>query len=240
MTYTTRTDGSDEAIVDYLISSHRAAIQATSQMPVEFVATTWRNWLSEIVDEGVLTVLDGLHGSVSRGDLRELAVRATGVQGRRQLFLAAMAWGRGKRNGRMLPGFKRAFAHPALDATLAKTCDLIRDGLPAEAYEAWRAAKIPGLGEAFFTKWFYVCGMARVPNYCLDPLVLDGRVCKSLRMLGWGSWRASGVRRCRGRAAAYCAYLKTLQTWATIMTIKGYRTTAEQLEIFLFHMNGAL
>ena len=240
MTYATRTDGSDEAIVDYLINNHGAAIQGTSQGTVEFTASTWRNWLSGTVEEEVLTVLDELHGSVSRGDLRRLALQAIGTLGLRRLFLAAMTWGRGKRNGRMLPGFKKAFAHPALDGTLASTCNLIREGLPGEAYDVWRAAEIPGLGEAFFTKWFFVCGMGGVPNTCMDALVLDRRVWRSLRVLGWGSWRASGVRRVHGRAAAFCAYLKALQTWATVMTIKGHATTAEQLEIFLFQMNGIL
>ena len=188
----------------------------------------------------MLTVLDELHGRVSRGDLRHLGLQAIGTLGLRRLFLAAMAWGRGKRNGRMLPGFKKAFAHPALDATLARTCNLIRDGLPGEAYDVWRAAEIPGLDEAFFTKWFFVCGMTGVSTTCMNALVLDGRVWRSLRVLGCGSWRASGVRRVSGRATAFCAYLKALQTWATIMTIKGYATTAEQLEIFLFQMNGIL
>jgi hypothetical protein len=67
---TPRTTGTDEAIVDYLIDKHRAAIQAASQDPVDFIVETWRNWLSDTVDEDVFTLLEMLGGNVLRGDTR--------------------------------------------------------------------------------------------------------------------------------------------------------------------------
>ena len=81
---------------------------------------------------------------------------------RRLFFTAALIWGLGMKNARLLPGFVEALEHPDLGAALAQSHGTsYAAGLrPRRTYEAWLASRLPGLGEAFVTKWFFVAGLA--------------------------------------------------------------------------------
>ena len=147
-------------------------------------------------------------------------------------------WGRGQRNARLHRGWGKAFVHPAFDRTLASTARLVRAGRPGDAYCTWEASGIPGLGEAFFTKWLYAAGLGGVAVESLRPLVLDSRVWRSLGTLGWSSQAASGFKQSSYPAAAYCAYLAALGQWSSALTTDAHLIGAEQLELFLFQCNG--
>jgi hypothetical protein len=146
----------------------------------------------------------------------------------------------GKRNARLLPGFRKALGHPNLVATLRTTADLVRKGRPGDAYVRWAEANIPGLGEAFFTKWLYAVGLHGVEPLALQPLVLDGNVWRSLRRLGWSSERASGFRYRDTPAAGYCAYLAACRRWAHALAEPCGCVTAEAVEHWFFVRNGRI
>ena len=93
---------------------------------------------------------------VSINDLAKLA--NSGVANR-VLFVAAMMWGRGPKNGRLMPKFAKVASHQNFEETLQKTREFILEGKPKEGYQAWIDSGVMGIGEAFFTKWFFVCGL---------------------------------------------------------------------------------
>jgi hypothetical protein len=228
------TDGTDEGIVSYLKAHHRRAIPGPSHPPVPFVSGTWNRHLPPSLGSSVLRLPGELGGTISRSDLAALASVGTGRTALRRLFVACLIWGRGKKNARLLPGFRNAFMHPDLDKALARTSRLIRKGRPGDAYELWEQYDIPGLDEPFFTKWFYAAGLAGVPDGYLRPLVLDTLVRESLERLGWSSERSSGFKRRGSPAAAYCAYLAAADRWAHGLSTRRTVVTSEDMELFLF------
>ena len=101
---------------------------------------------------------------------------------------------------------------------------------PADAYRAWRIA---GLREPFFTKWLWAASCIGTPER--RCLVLDARVWSTLNeALSWSSLVAAGTRR---RAARYEAYVDTCHSWAAAL---GNGVSAEDVEWALFAANGDL
>jgi hypothetical protein len=227
------TDGTDRGIVALLLD--RRDTFGVEPRPIAFRASTWRRWLPEH-SMGALEVFD--EERVSIGDLERLSAGGHSRRDRRLLFTAALIWGLGKKNARLLPGFVSALEHPGLDDTLAETFKLVRRGLSAEAYEVWLASRLPGLGEAFFTKWFFVAGLAGLPPGSPQPHVLDGNVWKSLRRLGWSSEHTTGIRQKVRPSAAYAAYNAALARWADELTSGGPVVSSLNVEQFLFCSNG--
>ena len=171
---------------------------------------------------------------VSIADLKKLA--ESGVSNR-VLFVAAMMWGRGPKNGRLMPKFEKVSTHKNFEDTLRKTRELITVGKPVEAYQAWIDSGIKGIGEAFFTKWFFVCGLDS-QRQVLQSLVLDKRVWKSLAAIGWSSQRQTGLKYRKDPAGAYGAYLEAMSYWANELSDGSMTISPLQVEQFFFRKSG--
>ena len=171
---------------------------------------------------------------VSIADLKKLA--ESGVSNR-VLFVATMMWGRGPKNGRLMPKFEMVSSHSNFEETLLKTRDLITVGKPVAAYQAWIDSGIKGIAEPFFTKWFFVCGLDSKASG-LQPLVLDSRVWKSLSKIGWSSERQTGTKYRKNPAGAYGAYLEAMAQWASELSDETVKISPLQVEQFFFRKNG--
>ncbi len=226
------TDGSDREIVAYL----RTQGWEDPFPPVPFVVATWERHLGDAVGPQVRSLPHELDGRVGRKALAELSEGATTRVGRQRLFLGTLIWGRGTRNARMLPGMIDALNAPELDRALRDTQRLVHRGLPAVAYDRWVDATIPGLREAFFTKWLWAAGLSAPAGVALRPLVLDSRVWASLRRLGWSSEMTTGRKYRHSPSSAYAAYLATAHRWADWLRDDGLDVSAEDVEQFLFRM----
>ena len=171
---------------------------------------------------------------VSIADLKKLA--ESGVSNR-VLFVAVMMWGRGPKNGRLMPKFEMVSTAVNFEETLKQTRELITVGKPVEAYQAWIDSGIKGIGEPFFTKWFFICGLdSRTQG--LQSLVLDKRVCKSLAAIGWSSERQTGTKYRKDPAGAYGAYLKAMRVWANELSDESVTVSPLQVEQFFFRKSG--
>jgi len=146
-------------------------------------------------------------------------------------------WGRGQKNGRMMPKFRKVSQDANFEATLEKTRGLITVGKPVDAYQAWIDSGIKGIREPFFTKWLFVCGLDSKATG-LQPLVLDSRVWKSLSAIGWSSERQTGTKYRKNPAGAYGAYLEAMKFWASEMSSEAVTISPLQVEQFFFRKNG--
>jgi hypothetical protein len=204
-----------------------------SSQRVRFVRTTWERWLAKAnwnpaEIRAVMEPFPDEH--ITRTQLREIALDATHPEGRRRLLVSTLVWGRGTKNGRMRDPILRLLGDRRLDDCLEETAGLAISGEAALAYNAW---DLPGLGEAFFTKWLWAAGSLRKDSpRCL---VLDRRVWRSLNeALGWFGFIATGTRR---RHERYAAYVDTCHRWASDL---GNNVDPEDVEWALFAANGDL
>ena len=106
-----------------------------------------------------------------------------------------------------------------------------------EAYQAWIDSGIKGIGEPFFTKWFFICGLDPKASG-LQPLVLDSRVWKSLAAIGWSSERQTGTKYRKDPAGAYGAYLEAMRVWASELSDGSVKISPLQVEQFFFRKSG--
>ena len=171
---------------------------------------------------------------VSIADLKKLAKSDLS---NRVIFVAAMMWGRGPKNGRLMPKFKGVSDHKNFDKTLGEKRELILVGKPVDAYQAWIESGIKGVGEPFITKWFFVCGLA-LKALGPQPLVLDSRVWKSLSKIGWSSERQTGTNYRKNPAGAYGAYLQAMTHWGSELSAETVRVSPLQVEQLFFRKNG--
>ena len=229
------TDGTDGEIVTYLRQTYGRRLPGLTQGSFSFSIAEWQKWLPGTLAPGLLRLPEELDGTVSRESLATLATLASNDLGRKRVLLATLIWGRGRKNQRLLPGHVAALSNPALGKALRQSARLIESGRPGDAYVAWQVAHIGGLGEAFFTKWFFAAGLRGVPSTSLTPLTLDARVWLALGRLGWSSERASGFKYSRTPAAGYCAYLAAASRWATALSTAANPVSAEQVELLLFN-----
>jgi hypothetical protein len=153
-------------------------------------------------------------------------------------FVLVMAWGSGLTGSRSLRNTARALgdtpsAHKMLrEATLRlRSAESFTDGALRQAHEDFR---LPGVGQAFFTKWFAFAGY--VPDREWQPLILDSRVYASLnKTLGVDTKSMAGSRL---RKARYGAYVETMHSWSEDLSRTGLDATPERLEWVLFQHNG--
>ena len=170
--------------------------------------------------------------------IHDLSMLASSRSTNRVLFVATMMWSRGPKNGRLMPKFQKVSNHSDFEKTLQRTRDFILKGKPVDAYQAWVDSGITGIGEAFFTKWFFVCGLDSRRRSGLQPLVLDSRVWKSLSTIGWSSRRQTGKDYRQDPAGAYGAYLKAIDAWASELSDGSVMVSPLQVEQFFFRRSG--
>ena len=219
------------SVVEYRIHWRTDLLQDACPVPVP--QNAWRKYYSVEAD---LLFSDEWFADrrVSIADLKKLA--ESGVSNR-VLFVAAMMWGRGPKNGRLMLKFEKVSTHKKFEDTLRKTRELITVGKPVEAYQAWIDSGIKGIGEPFFTKWFFICGLdSRTQG--LQSLVLDKRVCKSLAAIGWSSERQTGTKYRKDPAGAYGAYLEAMSYWASELSDESVTVSPLQVEQFYFRKSG--
>ncbi len=93
---------------------------------------------------------------------------------------------------------------------------------------------LPGIRQAFFTKWFAFAGY--LPGRAWQPLILDSRVYRTLNLtLGVNTIDMAGTL---SRATRYMSYVGHMHDWAQLITSNGCPIDAERLEWIFFARNG--
>jgi len=150
---------------------------------------------------------------ITRGDVHKIAKRATEPLGALHTYVAAAAWGSGKRPARPRRVFDgdRGRAWTVAEKLKVAAEELASAG-PVAAYRAMDvggAAYTPGLRAAFATKFLHYAGYARTRPQKRCPLILDSHVALALNRLldlGWGSFGWTGDQ--------YGWYLGLAADWA--------------------------
>jgi hypothetical protein len=230
-------DSEDERVVALLLPYRDAlAGAARAQRPDPFVRKKWRRALdrSGLTSGQVEALFDVLpKTSIGRNDLRQMARAAQGTQADLNLFVATMAWGRGKRNAGMPARIVGAIDDSRRAAVLAETARLATAGDVERAYRAWT---LPGLGPPFFTRWLWAASLRGDPG--TRPLILDRRVRRSLKeALGWSMRQAAGTD---ARAARYRAYCEAAARWANALSDAQSNVAPEDIECALLRADGSL
>jgi hypothetical protein len=229
LTWASWANGSDGEIVRYLA---RKGVPWLTQRDeaVEFIPGTWVRWFHEIRVPQLVELIGELPARIDRNQLREIAKSSEG-QGLLKLFLAAMVWGRGKRNARMKKSLQRAFISVRESGLLRSSRDFLhQDDLAA----GWREArKIPGLREPFFTKWLYAASLA--PGMPRRALVRDANVKAALWELGWDS---KARAESRSLALRYAVFVDCVHFWANQLAQRtgDHTIQAETVELALFRL----
>lgn len=150
-------------------------------------------------------------------------------------FVLVMAWGSGTSNSRSLRNTRRALVDvPAAasvlrdSATALRTAEQVTDPVIADTH---RQFVLPGIGEAFFTKWFAFAGY--VPARRWQPLILDTRVRRTLNNT-LNAW-LNQLTNARRDPERYVAYLTAMHQWAAELP---QPVSATQLEWIMFTHNG--
>jgi hypothetical protein len=230
-------DSEDERVIA-LLRPYRDALAgaASGQEPIPFVRKTWRRALkgSGLGANEVDAVLCALPSeSIGRNDLRRIAGSAHDTQADLNLFVAAMVWGRGKRNARVVPQVVEAIDDSRRVTVLAETARLATAGDVERAYRAWT---LRGLGPPFFTRWLWTASLRGDPG--TRPLVLDRQVRRSLKeALGWSTKQAAGTK---ARAARYRAYCEAVARWAHALSDARTTVSPEDVECALARADGRL
>jgi 8-oxoguanine DNA glycosylase-like protein len=222
-------------VIENIASLVRA--RTSEQAPIEFKPTTWQPLLNRwptaekvLTDDRFSSKLANQRRAVGRDHLRDL-VATTDIAVPEQVlaaFTLIIVWGSGvrSRSYRYLP---QALSAPDCAEQLRASALACRAGDLASAYEGMR---LPGIGSAFFTKWFAFAGTT--PDGVRRPLILDARVWKSLNQLGI-TRRSLGYR--TSPAKRYVAYVELLHEWADELRHQGITVDAERLEFVLFAHN---
>ncbi|SKX29353.1 Uncharacterised protein [Mycobacteroides abscessus subsp. massiliense] len=150
-------------------------------------------------------------------------------------FVLVMAWGSGTSNSRSLRNTRRALVDVSAAASVLResaaalrAVEQVTDPIIADTH---RQFVLPGIGEAFFTKWFAFAGYVTGRQW--QPLILDSRVRRTLHHT-LDTWlnQLTDVHRDPER---YIAYLTAMHQWAAELP---QPVSATQLEWIMFTHNG--
>ncbi len=142
-----------------------------------------------------------------------------------RLFVATMMWGSGTTYGRGPRRTAEALSADNLADVLLETRDAVHTD---DLVSAHRAFSVQGVGESFFTKWFWTASLDREDQR--RPLILDNRVRAVLhRILGsHPSWKVH-----RG-GAGYDAYVAVIHDAADALSPTFPHIDAEKIEWLMF------
>lgn len=152
-------------------------------------------------------------------------------------LMLVMAWGsgtssRGPRNAAHATR-NRETAH----SILSQTARHLRESSALDDLsigQAHRLFVLPGIRQAYFTKWFSFAG--HVPGRTWQPLILDSRVLTTLNQtLGVTT---TEMARTRLRAKRYTAYVDCMHQWSDALACEGAAINSARLEWILFDHNG--
>lgn len=142
-------------------------------------------------------------------------------------YVLVAAWGSGTTNTRTLRYLPYALADPLRAAhQLATSIEAVRENDLVGAYERF---ELPGIGQAFLTRWFALAGRRADREW--QPLILDTWAHKGLDAFGMSAARLAGGR--PSRAVSYAAYIHTLHRWAEEVRQDNPSCRAETLEWLL-------
>jgi hypothetical protein len=178
--------------------------------------------------------------TVSRLDLVDLATQAQRSPNQPQrdealvaLWVATMMWGSGTTYRRGPWRTSQGLRLPQLHECLQTTRQLVVDGDLKSAFAtlSYGPLKIPGCGEAFFTKWLWAASLSD-PELPIRPLILDARVKATIK-------KATGQINWVKGADGYVSYCRTLHAVANQLTdsTKLAGITGEKVEWLLFDRN---
>jgi hypothetical protein len=155
-----------------------------------------------------------------------------------QAFVLTMAWGSGTTGARSLRNTARALIRPdeahealAASARILRKSEFISAGHLAKAHATF---SLPGVRQAFFTKWFAFAG--HVGDRSWQPLILDSRVYATLNYTF--DIDTASLAGTRSRAVRYQAYVDHMHQWAEELAIDGIAADAQQLEWIFFEHRG--
>ena len=144
-----------------------------------------------------------------------------------RLWVATMMWGSGTSYGRGPWRTAQGLADETLLTVLRVTLGHLAEGNVQDAY---RAFKVDGCGESFFTKWLWAASLAE-DRATPRPLILDDRVrgVLSIANRGSASWKQP-----RG-SNGYIRYIEHVSTVASMLReTNGAGVTAEKVEWLMF------
>ncbi|OBJ78719.1 hypothetical protein A9W97_03270 [Mycobacterium gordonae] len=150
-------------------------------------------------------------------------------------FVLVMAWGSGTSNNRSLRNTKNALHDIGAAATALRQSAVALRAAQRNADPSipaiHRQFSLPGIGEAFFTKWFAFAGF--VPGRDWQPAILDSRVRATLhKTLDVWLNQLTDIHRDPER---YVAYLTAIHRWSAALP---QPITSTQLEWIMFAHNG--
>lgn len=134
-------------------------------------------------------------------------------------------WGSGTSNGRGPWRTAQGLKQPDLPDVLRTTAQRVAEGDLGAAYTGF---KVPGSGEAFFTKWLWATSLGQSDQH--RALIFDARVQETLRRLMEG---AEGWRERRG-AKGYAGYVSLLHSAARELKPTFGGIDPERLEWLMF------
>lgn len=150
-------------------------------------------------------------------------------------FVLVMAWGSGTSNSRSLRYTREALQNvPAASAMLGESATAlrrVRELADPALVDIHRRFSLPGVGEAFFTKWFMFAGFE--PGRTWQPLILDSRVRATLHKT-LDVW-LNDLAVVQNDSHRYVAYLTAIHQWAAQLS---QPMSAVQLEWIMFQHNG--
>lgn len=190
--------------------------------------------LGDEVRRGVEQALDGIAAQqnfVDRSLLTTYALAAADSEAALvRCWFCVMTWGAGPQNRSRLRQWTRALPSPRLIKALARSRAELVGGRPCDAYKT--SMGLPGLGEAYLTKWLWVLGLGGVVGPP-QPYVLDNYVWQSLNRLGWS---AQG----RNQAARWVDFCQAVDRWAHQLADQEphWHIDGDRVEQLLFDRNG--
>lgn len=178
--------------------------------------------------------LTSCSNKLSRKNLVDIATRAGSSVNQSEdliaLWVATMMWGSGATNGRGPWRTSQGLRFPHIHESLQTTRQLIAEGDLKSAFAMLSSGplKIPGCGDAFFTKWLWAASLTETEPP-IRPIILDARVKASIK-------EATGRIKWVSGADGYLKYCLTLDAVAQQLTVstKLAGITSEKVEWLLF------
>jgi hypothetical protein len=225
--------------------------QGRTQEPVRFRLPSWEKALADVAGDPTRALSDPSITTEAaderyrrRGDrvvTRDAVIAAcqsadmTDTDAVIAAFVLVMAWGSGTSNSRSLRYTRESLRDvSAASVTLGNSATALRRAReladPA-LVDIHRRFSLPGVGEAFFTKWFTFAGFE--PGRSWQPLILDSRVRATLHTT-LDVW-LNTLTDVRNHPHRYVAYLVAMHQWAEQFP---QPMSAVQLEWIMFRHNG--